>query len=903
MMRDRPDPDQLLELIREDEARAARGQLKIFFGACAGVGKTYAMLEAARARQRDGVEVVVGWVETHGRAETEALLEGLEILPPRRLSYRGVSLAEFDLDGALERRPSLILVDELAHTNAPGSRHTRRWQDVVELLDAGIDVSTTLNVQHLESLNDVVAQITGVVVRETVPDRLVEQADEIELVDLPPEDLLKRLREGKVYVAELAGAAAANFFREGNLIALRELALRRTAERVDAQMEHYRRAHAIREPWPAAERLLVLVAPSPYAARLVRATRRMAARVRAPWIAVHVETAESSRLPGADRDQLNGTLALAERLGAEVVTLTGDDVAEEVVALARARNVTRIVIGKPRERGWRERLHGSLPDRLIRASGAIDVHVLSGDPEPVAPSLRSATAAGIGWPGYLWTAAIVTACTLLAAALHGRIADANLIMIYLVGVMVVATRLERRHAVAASVLSVAAFDFFFVKPYLTFAVAETQYLLTFGVMFAAALLLSGLASRIRRQAEAGRTREQRTLALFAMARDLAATTSEPELARAVVRHVAETLDAGVVLVLAGPEGRLEQTAGGGSPPLDEHEVAVARWAFDNRQPAGRWTDTLPGARLLYLPLVASAGAVGVLGVTLHSAPAADQSQLLEAFTNQAALAIERARMTRAAHEAEVQVEAERFRNALLSAVSHDLRTPLASVTGAASALLDPELDRASHDELARTVAEESRRLNRLIGDILQVTRLESGAVTLEKEWQPLEEALGAALSRVEEALGARPVTLEISPEPLLVPADGLLLEQLFYNLLENAAKYTPAGSPITVRAWAEPGWAVVEVADRGPGLPAGTERKAFDTFVRLAAGGRGVGLGLTICRGIVLAHGGTIWAENQPSGGVAFRFRLPIDAEPPRVEPEQAEVGSPPTDAADGDGV
>jgi two-component system sensor histidine kinase KdpD len=610
MVRDRPDPDELLELIHAEEARATRGRLKVFFGACAGVGKTYAMLEAARARRKDGIDVVIGWVETHGRTETEVLLEGLEILPPRRLSYRGVSLTEFDLDAALERRPSLILVDELAHTNAPGSRHTRRYQDVVELLDAGIDVYTTLNVQHLESLNDVVAQITGVVVRETVPDGIVEQADEIELVDLPPEELLKRLREGKVYVAELAGVAAANFFREGNLIALRELALRRTAERVDAQMERYRRVHAIREPWPAAERLLVLVAPSPYATRLVRATRRIAARTRAPWIAVYVETAESRRLPEPDLDQLMRTLALAERLGAEVVTLAGDDVVAEVVALARARNVTRIVIGKPREKGWRERLQGSLPDRLIRASGAIDVHVLSGDAEPAGPSMRTAGAARRGWAASLWTAAIVTLCTLLAAALHGRIADANLIMIYLVGVMVVATRFQRRHAVAASVLSVAAFDFFFVRPYLTFAVADTQYLLTFGVMLAVALLLSGMASRIGRQIEAGRTRERRTLALFAMARDLAATTAEPELARTVVRHVAETLEAGVVLFLSGPEGRLEQSAAAGFSPVDEHEVAVARWSFDNRQLAGRWTDTLPGSRLLHLPLLTSEAAVG-----------------------------------------------------------------------------------------------------------------------------------------------------------------------------------------------------------------------------------------------------------------------------------------------------
>ena len=882
----RPDPDELLERVQAEEAKASRGRLKIFFGACAGVGKTYAMLKAAQARKVEGVDVVIGWVETHGRVETEALLAGLERLPARQLSYRGVELTELDVDAALDRRPALLLVDELAHSNAPGARHAKRWMDVVELLDAGISVYSTLNVQHVESLNDVVAQITGIAVRETVPDRVVDDADEIALVDLPPHDLLERLHAGKVYTGDIAGAAARNFFREGNLIALRELALRRTAERVDAQMQRYRREHAISEVWPATERLLVLVAASPYAHRLVRATRRIAARSRSAWIALHVEGPHDHRLPQADRAQLARTLALAERLGAEVVTIPGEDVVAEVVAYARSRNVTRIVVGKPAALTWRERWSGSLADRIIRASGGIDVLVLAGKADLHPGALQARAEAARSWLGYVWAALTVAACTGVATLMHGRFGEANIIMVYLVGVMVIATRCRRRHAVAASVLSVAAFDFFYVVPYLTFAIADTQYLFTFAVMLAAALVISGMAARVREQVEAGRARERRTAALYALASDLARSVTEAEVADAVVRHLGASLEADVILLLANDRGALTEAAARGAGALNGHERSVASWGLEHRQMVGRWTDTLPGGRLLWVPLLGSRGAVGMLGIDLVAAPTTDQGHLLEALSTQAALAIERLRLVAAAREADLLIEAERFRATLLSAVSHDLRTPLASISGSASGLLDPGLSRAEHDELAASVVNETRRLNRLIADILQVTRLESGAVTLEKEWQPIEEALGAALSRVEDDLGHRAVQVQLPPDLPMVPADGLLLEQLFFNLLENAAKYTPEGALVTVRGWAEPGWVVVEVADSGPGLPSGSEERVFERFVQLGEGVRGVGLGLTICRGIVMAHGGTIWAENLPAGGVAFRFRLPLEGQAPAVELE-----------------
>ena len=885
----RPDPDELLSRVQAEEAKAGRGRLKIFFGACAGVGKTYAMLEAAQARKAEGADVVAGWVETHGRADTEAMLSGLERLPARRASYRGVELSELDVDAALERQPTLLLVDELAHSNVPGSRHAKRWMDVVELLDAGISVYTTLNVQHVESLNDVVAQITGVAVRETVPDRVVDEADEIALVDLPPHDLLDRLRSGKVYTGDIAGAAARNFFREGNLIALRELALRRTADRVDAQMQRYRREHAISEVWPANERLLVLVAASPYAHRLVRATRRIAARSRASWIALHVEGPDDHRLPQADRAQLARTLALAERLGAEVVTIPGADVVAEVVAYAHSRNVTRLIVGKPAAPSLKERWSGSLADRIIRSSGDIDVLVLAGKADAQRGTLQAGAAAPQRWMGFVWVALAVAVCTGIARLMHGRFGEANIIMVYLVGVMAIATRYGRRHAVVASVLSVAAFDFFYVVPYLTFAIADTQYLFTFAVMLAAALLISGMAARVREQVEAGRARERRTAALYAMASDLAPSTTEREVAATVVRNVAASLEADAILLLADTNGALIEAAAHGAAVLDGHERSVASWGLDHRQMVGSWTDTLPGGRLLWVPLLGSRGAVGMLGLQLAAPPTTDQGHLLEALSTQAALAIERLRLLAEAREADLLIEAERFRSTLLSAVSHDLRTPLATIAGSASGLLDPGLARAEHDELATSVVNETRRLNRLIGDILQTTRLESGAITIEKEWQPVEEALGAALSRVEEELGRREVVIQLPADLPMVPADGLLLEQLFYNLLENAAKYTPEGTVVNVRGWTEPGWVAIEVADGGPGLPPGSEERAFERFVQLGDGVRGVGLGLTICRGIVMAHGGTIWAENQAGGGVAFRFRLPVVGEAPVVEQESVE--------------
>jgi two-component system sensor histidine kinase KdpD len=890
MSEQRPDPDALLAQVKEEEARQRRGKLKVFFGAAAGVGKTYAMLEAVREVKADGRDVVVGYVETHGRAETDVLLEGLETVPSLRVPYDGTLLREMDLDAVLARRPSIAVVDELAHTNAPGSRHAKRWQDVLELLDAGIDVFTTVNVQHLESLNDVVAKVTGVVVRETVPDSVLEQADEVELIDLPPDDLLERFREGKVYVPEQAEEAMRSFFRKGNLIALREMALRRTAERVDAQMRTYMREHAIGRTWPVAERLLVCVGPTPYAARLVRAAKRMADRLGAEWIAAYVETPDHLRLPPEARDHVVHTLQLAEQLGASTVTLTGTRMSDEILALARARNVTKIVVGKPTRTRWKRLVLGSIVEAIVEGSGEIDVYVISGDPtETATPPLRRRRLTS-GWRAYGTAIALVAIATAVSFLMFPYFALSNLIMVYLLGVLLVATRVGRGPSLVASVLSVAAFDFFFVPPRFTFAVSDTQYLVTFTVMLAVALVISDLATRIRAQADSARERERRTAALYAMSRDLARSHSVPAIVAVSVQHIAEVFGAEVAALLPGPDGMLIPHAGASTSfEPDRTDLAVARWAFEHREPAGLGTSTLPGARALYLPLVAARGSLGVFGVRAadsHAFDAPEKLHQLETFVNHTALALERTQLAEEARQVQVRMETERLRNSLLSSVSHDLRTPLASITGAASTLLDSgaHMDAATRVELLDSVREEANHLNRLVQNLLEMTRLESGSLELHHDWHPLEEVIGAALRRLGKRLADRRIDVKVAPDLPLVLIDDVLVEQVFINLLDNALKYTPAKSPVRIAATATENRITVEVSDRGPGLPPGEEERVFEKFYRGGATGeRGAGLGLAICKGVVEAHGGHIWAHNLPEGGVAFFFTLPLTETPPPI--------------------
>ncbi len=899
MHAERPDPDALLARVQAQEARQARGKLKIFFGAAPGVGKTYTMLEAGREQARDGLDVVIGYIEPHARPETQALVLGLDVLARREVPYRGTKLLEFDLDAALERRPQLILVDELAHTNAPGMTHAKRWQDVIRLLEAGISVYTTLNVQHLESLNDVVAQITGVQVAETVPDAVLENADEVELVDLPPDDLLERLREGKIYLPHQAERAIQNFFGKGNLMALRELALRKATERVGAQMESYREEHGVSGVWPVYERLLVCVGPSPFSARLVRATRRMASSLKAPWVAVHVETPGDARMSPADRERLAQTLHLAEQLGAETATSTGPSLPDELIHYARSRTVTKIIVGRPHQPRWREWFRGSLVYELTRKCGDIDVYVITGDQSraKVEPAVSRAPAEDRR-RGYLASVLVVVLSTLVCWPLSLKLDATNLIMVYLLGVLTIATRFGRGPSVVASVLSVAAFDFMYVPPRYTFAVDDTQYVFTFGVMLATALTISTLTTRVKFQAESARSRERRTASLYAISHQLAAARTLEQIAHAAIRHIADAVDAKAVLLMPAGEGQMTLVGlelGGFEPT--PHDRAVARWVLDHQETAGRGTATLPGSQGVYLPLKASHGAIGVLGVLpgeTWSTIEPERMHLLEAFAGLVALAVERVELAAEAARIRVQIETERLRSSLLSAVSHDLRTPLSVITGGASTLLEGEVSPEVRSELLKSILEESERLNRLVANLLDMTRLEAGAIEIHKEWQSVEEIVGVALARAATALARHHVTTEVQPDLPFVPMDELLIEQVLVNLLDNASKYAPAGSTIEVRAATDGDRLVLEVADRGPGLPPGDLQRVFEKFYRgdKAARGAGAGLGLAICKGIVELHGGTIVAENRVGGGAAFRFTLPLARSQPQVPVVESTVGA-----------
>ena len=892
MKDDRPDPERLLSRLKEEEARQGRGKLKVFLGAVAGVGKTYAMLELARLRRSQGIDVVVGWVETHGRGETEALLQGLERLPAHTYLHREVELREFDLDAALARRPQLLLVDELAHTNAPGARHAKRWQDVTELLAAGIDVVTTVNVQHIESLNDVIAQTTGVVVRETVPDRILDQADEIELVDLPPEELLERLREGKVYIPPQAERALQGFFTRGNLIALREFALRCAAERVDADLRTFKEDEGIGRVWPVAERILVCVSASPTAARVVRAAARMANRLGAEWIVASVDRPGNLKLSDVDRERLGQTLRLAEQLGAQTVTLTGLKVSEEILSFARRRNVTKIVVGKPANAWWRYRLFGSVVDDLVRLSDEIDVYVIRGSREDEGAARFPRVKRKSPPRSYIWAIIAVLVATGLCHLLQPRFAPPNLVMVYLLEVAFVAGLWGRGPSILASVFSVVAFDVFVVPPRMSLSVADSQYLVTFAVMLAVALLISSLAVRLRQQAEAYRRREERTAVLYRMSREFAQCATIDEAVRSVERNVGEVLDSEVWVLLADARGRLVRAPGITSAfPLDPKEEAVAAWVREHGEMAGLGTGTLGGAKALYAPLKTARGTVGVLGLfptgKVNSIPI-ERLELLEAFAGHSALVIERMLLAQEAQKAQLEAGEERMRSLLLSSVSHDLRTPLAAITGAASSLIEGEstLDAETRRELAQSVVDETERLNRLLGNLLSMTRIESGGMTLRREWQPMEEVVGAALNRLEKILRRHPVQVRMPDDLPLVPIDGVLMEQVLVNLLENAVKYTPEGTPIELAAWAEDQGVVVEIADRGSGIPPGDEERVFEKFYRGShtRDRRGVGLGLPICRGIVQAHGGRIWVENRPGGGASFRFLVPRPESAPRMD-------------------
>lgn len=896
----RPSPEALLHTARQEE-RQKGGRLKVFLGAAPGVGKTYTMLEAARIRAMKGANVAVGIVETHGRSETAQLLLGLEMIPRLRVEYRGTVLEEMDLDTVLALHPQLVLVDELAHTNAPGCRHPKRYLDVEELLDAGMDVYTTLNIQHLESLNDAVAQITGVRVRETIPDRIMERADEVELVDLSVEDLLQRLREGKVYLPEQAEQAIRSYFRPGNLSALRQLALRHTAERVDEEMQSYMQAHAIPGPWPAGERLLVSVGPSPMSQRLVRATRRMAERRHADWIAVYVETPRHYRMSDADRDRVAATLRLAEELGGKAVTIPGNHISEDLVAYARSHNVTEIVVGKSHRSRWFELRHGSIVRELIRESGDIDVYIISGSHEESATDGDVAVESDRGYSHlrqYLWSTLVVTGAALLGEILKSFLSLPNLSMIFLLGVLLSAVLWGLRASIFTSILSVLVYDFFFVPPFHTFTINRPEDVLALVTFLVVAIITSNLTGRIRDEAEAAGRREARTSALYGLSREVAVAVGLSNVLHAVVMQIAQNLSASVVALL--PEGdRL--TVQAAHPPdtvLSESERASATWSWQKNQVVGRGSDTLPGEQWYYLPLRTAQGAIGVLALDFdppHKMISPDQRRLLEALAHQAAIAIEHAELSRDMEQAQIIGERERLQAILLSSISHDLRTPLASILGSATSLLDDwgSYDNATRRDLLVTIRDEGERLNRFVGNILDTTRLESGALHLNREWVEIADVIGTAVSHLAQPLSTHPLELNIAPDLPLLLVDFVLIEQVFLNLLDNAAKYSAPTEPIAIRAFRDEDQVVVQVEDHGVGIPNEDLDLVFDKFYRVQHGDRqiaGTGLGLSICRGIVEEHRGTISAASPWRDGVgtAFTVRLPVEKNIPQMAGEEA---------------
>ncbi|MDA8095660.1 MAG: two-component system sensor histidine kinase KdpD [Betaproteobacteria bacterium] len=884
----RPNPDELLDRVQREQEKARRGKLKIFFGASAGVGKTYAMLNAARQLRAQRHDVVVGIAETHGRAETVALLDGLEILPLKDIEYRGKWLKEFDLDAALKRRPVLILIDELAHTNVPGSRHAKRWQDIEELLAAGIDVYTTLNVQHLESLNDIVGGITGIRVWETVPDRIFDQADEISLLDLTPDELLQRLKEGKVYIPQQAEGAIQNFFRKGNLIALRELSLRRTADRVDDQMRTYRQERAIEAVWQTKESLLVCVGPKPGAEKVIRGAARMASQLGVDWHAVYVETPKLQRLPEAERARILRTLKFAHELGAQVATLAGHDAIETLIDYAHSRNLAKLVVGRD-YKGWMLWRH-SFADRIGRRSTDLDVvQIVRDAPSPqatVASARFSPPRPRVEnlWHPYAQAVAICVLAAVVATMLSPFINLVNTAILFLLAVVVAAARYGRGPAVLAAVVSVGLFDFFFVPPRFSFAASDAQYLLTFGVMLAVALIIGRLASNLRYQGRVTENREGRLRALYEMARDLSAVLVPEQIIDLSREFIEGTFGVKIAILLADERDKLQPaTAGHSAPTVD---LGIAQWCFDHVEPAGFSTNTLAGSPILYLPLRAPMRTRGVLAVEPVNPRwllIPEQRRQLDGFTALIATALERVHYIEVAQNAIVKIESERLRNSLLSALSHDLRTPLTALVGLADAFAQGTSGLSpSQREAAQAIRDQAFRMSSLVNNLLDMARLQAGEVRLRREWQPLEEVIGSALKAQESQLARHNIRVALPADLPLLDFDAVLIERVLSNLLENAAKYTPPGTEVVIEAALVDQEARISVSDNGPGLAPGSEEAVFEKFTRgeRESSTPGVGLGLAICRAVVEAHGGRIWAERPPGGGARFVFTLPAGTPP-----------------------
>ncbi len=880
----RPDPDDLLQSLKRQELRETKGKLKIYFGMCAGVGKTYDMLKAAHEERSKGISLLVGYVETHGRSETEKLLTGLEILPRKTVDYRGTILQEMDTDAVLARKPSLVLVDELAHTNVPGSRHTKRYQDVIELLDSGIDVYTTLNVQHLESRADTVAQITGSTIRETVPDTVFENADSVEIVDLPPNELLKRLAEGKVYTAERSQEAIRNFFRAGNLTALREMALRLVAERVDHQLRDLMKSQRIAGPWKSGQRLLVGISSSPSTIKLIRWARRTAYTMDASWVAVYVERSHS--LSGAAKDRLARNIKLARELGAEIVTTADEDIVEGILRVAREQNATQILVGKTSRR---LPFSPSLLDRLIEKSGELDIYVVGGDESAPAsrrrlrlPDIRS------GIQQYLIATGVVLAVSLALYPMRSALGYQTISLILLLTVVLLPLKLGAGPVLLAAALSATVWDFFFIPPQFTFAIGHPQDVLMFGLYFGVATVTGVLTARIRARERAVRAREQHASALYGLTKDLSVARSQDDVVRAAVENIRKYFEAEAVVLLSQADGDIFTEAHPASTfAIDKRDFGVAAWVYWNEKNAGRFTDTLPSARATYYPLSGPRYPLGVVGVQVPKDErlTIDQEALLGNFLRQISSAIEREQLHDLTRKTLVVAESERLYKTLFDSLSHEFRTPVATILGTTDQLQqEPQFSVGPHAEIVKDMHDAADRLNHLVQNLLDMTRLESGLLKIKRDWCDVSDLIGTAVRKVEDLLQNYKVTIDVSESMPLIQADQGLLEQALVNILHNATVHAIGATDIAIAAHIEQNDCIISVSDNGQGIPPEDVEKVFGKFYR-SQGTRsgGTGLGLSIARGIVVAHEGTISCANRLGGGAQFILRLPLGSPPPSV--------------------
>jgi two-component system sensor histidine kinase KdpD len=882
----RPDPDALLTKLNKEN----RGKLTVFLGAAAGVGKTYTMLENAHEMLASGIDVVIGWVETHKRRETEKMVEGLPRIPAKESEHRGRTLYEMDIDAILARKAKVVLVDELAHTNVAGSRHVRRFQDVEEILNAGIDVSTTLNIQHIESLNDIVAQITGVTVRETVPDSIVEQADQVQLIDIPPNELIKRLKEGKIYMPHQAELALNKFFRPGNINALRELSLRFTAYRVDQELNEYMQEHDIPGPWPAGERVMVCVSSSPFSAQLIRAARRLARGLQAELLAVHIDTPRLLELDEKERDRIFRNMRLAEELGAKTISVVGKDLTEEILSMTREYNVTHLVVGKPlRGRMWEWLNGGAVVNKLIRYSGGVTIHVIQGSTAVKDEPKIKTVAKQETTPLWQYIASIVMILLITGGNWLWRDYIESIHMIlYLLPVLLSAVWWGKGPSYMAALASVLFFDFLFIPPYFSFSIADLRYLWSLPIFLLVSFTIGGQAEKLRLEAMLARQREKTTRALYSFSREIAAVVEVNAIVGILAEQAWQTLERPVAVFLPQDNGNLLLAAEAGTEKsgITTSEQAVAIWAYEHGEVAGRCTETLPGAKYMYLPLMASDNTVGVFGIRIQEKMLTPvQRRLMEAWAGLAAIAVERVNLADQARRTALLVESDKLRTALFNSISHELRTPLASIIGAVSGLLDVEGIYSGEDrkELLETVKEGAHRMDRLVANILDTARLESGMMQLTMDWCDIEDITGTALRRIEESLKGRSLLVRIPANLPLVKADCVLIELVLVNLLHNACKYSPMDSEIIITASQEEKAMRVSVADRGTGIPPEYLLRVFDKFYRVEQPKNvsGTGLGLSICKGIIEAHGGHIYAENRPDGGTVMTFTIPCDEQPP----------------------